>query len=622
MRIKWFSLVRVTGLALVLLYHFFQTKFTGGFIGVDVFFAFSGFLITALMVDEFGRSGDFKLLAFYRRRFYRIVPPLFLAVLLVIPLTFLVGHDFVTNIGRQIAAALGFTTNYFEIATGGSYENKFIPHLFVHTWSLAVEMHFYILWGLVAFSGAKLIKRLTKKAERALPRFRAFLGILAFLLASGSFAAMYVGAAGLTDFSRVYFSSVTHSFPFFVGSLLGVLSGIKYPLPLFKSIMAHGNKYVASAMMYLSFVGLVSLGYWLKFDQLLTYRGGLLVATLLAGLMIYSARILHDKTPNTAELRWITFLADVSYSVYLFHWPLYVIFSHLMKNWQSALLTTVLSILLSALSYYILEPVIAGKPAHVFSHTLNWHQLQAPIIVVGLALVGVTGYVVKDAPQLSSLEQNLWISGIYQDVDKVAATHDMALAATTKPQAAAVKGQPAPAQRPAPTDLPKGVSIIGDSVTLGTRRYLGEHVADSAIDAEGDRTMDLAYKVMMEQQKNNLLRQYVVICIGTNALDDYAEQTMKLVNDLAPGHKLILMTPYNAQAGADWNSTRLGDLERTLPNKYKFITIADWGKIAAQHPEVFEGTDGVHFGGIEAGDILYAKVVNQALAAAKHTPAK
>ena len=79
---------------------------------------------------------------------------------------------------------------------------------------------------------------------------------------------------------------------------------------------------------------------------------------------------------------------------------------------------------------------------------------------------------------------------------------------------------------------------------------------------------------------------------------------MKIIHDLEPGHKLILMTPYNAQADADWNSSKLAVLERRLPAKYKFITIADWGKIAAQHPEVFKGIDGVHFGGIRAGDIL------------------
>ncbi|MDU5603893.1 MAG: hypothetical protein E6047_04780, partial [Mogibacterium sp.] len=109
MRIKWFSLVRVTGLLLVLLYHFFQKAFPGGFIGVDIFFTFSGFLITALLIDEFARKQEIDYLAFLKRRFYRIVPPL----------VFMVQRDYVASIGTQIAAVFGFVTNFFEMATGG-----------------------------------------------------------------------------------------------------------------------------------------------------------------------------------------------------------------------------------------------------------------------------------------------------------------------------------------------------------------------------------------------------------------------------------------------------------------------------------------------------------------------
>ena len=69
MRIKWFSLIRITGLLLVLLYHFFQTIFPGGFFGVDVFFTFSGFLITALLVEEFSKNYEIDLIGFFRRRF-------------------------------------------------------------------------------------------------------------------------------------------------------------------------------------------------------------------------------------------------------------------------------------------------------------------------------------------------------------------------------------------------------------------------------------------------------------------------------------------------------------------------------------------------------------------------
>lgn len=175
MRVKWFSLVRITGLLLVLLYHFFQKAFPGGFIGVDIFFTFSGFLITSLLIDEFARDKDIDVKGFLRRRFYRIVPPLVFMILIVMPFTLLIRKDFVAGIGTQIAAVLGFVTNFYEILSGGNYESQFIQHLFVHTWSLALEMHYYILWGLATWYLAKKSKTIGQ-----------FRGII-FLLSSALF---------------------------------------------------------------------------------------------------------------------------------------------------------------------------------------------------------------------------------------------------------------------------------------------------------------------------------------------------------------------------------------------------------------------------------------------------
>ena len=158
MRIRWFSLVRITGLVLVLLYHYFQGVFPGGFIGVDIFFTFSGFLITSLLIDEFTRSRTIDIMGFLKRRFYRIVPPLVFMILVIMPFTLLIRRDFVAGIGTQIAAALGFVTNFYEMMSGGSYESQFVPHLLIHTWSLALEVHYYILWGLAAWGISKISK--------------------------------------------------------------------------------------------------------------------------------------------------------------------------------------------------------------------------------------------------------------------------------------------------------------------------------------------------------------------------------------------------------------------------------------------------------------------------------
>ena len=162
MRIKWFSLIRVTGLICVLLYHFFQMRYTGGFIGVDIFFTFSGYLITALALDEFSRSNKFRLGDFYYRRIMRILPPLLLMIAFVLPFTLLVSKDYITDLPKQLAAAVGFSTNIFEINTGGTYESRFIPHLFVHTWSLAIEVQFYLVWGFILYLLTKITPNVKK----------------------------------------------------------------------------------------------------------------------------------------------------------------------------------------------------------------------------------------------------------------------------------------------------------------------------------------------------------------------------------------------------------------------------------------------------------------------------
>ncbi|GBG95702.1 acyltransferase [Ligilactobacillus salitolerans] len=631
-RIKWFSLVRITGLFLVLGYHFFQNTYPGGFIGVDVFFAFSGFLITALMIDEFTTGGAFSLAGFYQRRFYRIVPPLILSVLIVVPFTYLVGSDFITGLGKQIAAAFGFVTNYFEIATGGSYENNFIPHLFVHTWSLAVEMHFYIGWGLLVWLFSWLIRILPLNARSQNNFFRFLLGIVSLMVACLSVVAMKNGGQGLKDFSPVYFSTWTHIFPFFFGAFLSTLTGIAHPARLFEQKMAKWSASRAIILMVLGLASLLALTFGIQFKDSFTYPFGMLLSVICACLMILGARILHEQTPTLNEPKIITFIADCSYSVYLYHWPLYVIFAHRMSNGWAAVWTTVLSFLFAAFSYYIVEPLVAGRAAHLFGTRVKGPILTRPLLVLVAGLLVLTGTTVWQSPRMSKLERNLWIGGIYQDVDGINHSKDAVMAQVKPPK------KPKQPQKPAGNThdyreynkdslakkyhLPAGVSIIGDSVTLGTRRYLEPNVADSQVDAEGDRTLDKAYKVLMTQQKNKTLREFVVICVGTNALNDYEEQAKKIINDIEPGHKLVIMTPYDAQATPSWNSSKLAEFEKTLPGKYKWITIADWGKAASEHPDVFKGTDGVHFAGRPAGDHLYAQTVNQGLIEAAKKPAK
>ncbi len=614
MRIKWFSIVRIIGLFFVLYYHFFENQFPGGFIGVDLFFTFSAFLITGLFFDEFEKSESFDLTSFFHRRFYRIVPPLVFSILIVMPFTLIINRDFLTAIGKQITAALGFVTNYYEIFSGGSYENKFIPHLFIHTWSLAIEIHFYIIWGLILFLLAKRVRKSEGTVNQKIAILRGQVFVVAGSLFLLSFLAMVIGLMIGMDKSVLYFSDLTHIFPFFIGVILASISGVRGLPRKFKEKIEQQSTKQTIGIFIGSLILLLVLGFKLHFDSWVTYVFGMLVASILAATMIFQARILHEKTLDIVEPKGLTFLADISYAMYLYHWPFIIIFGQFVGKVPAALLTVLFSTLFSTLSYYYLEPLLRGKTVPLFfdqsKQLLGKSKLTLEAIkkpggaVLGILLVVMTLQIFR-APQNSQLESSLWLSGIQQDADALG-TLEATLTSAKSNQYM----------------IPKGVSVIGDSVTLGTREYLLAHVPNSSVDAAGNRKMNEAIEVMKAEIAGKTLREYVVIAVGTNSLDDYKEQTDLLLQTVPEGHRVILMTPHDGSADASYNSEKLAVYERSLVNQYKYVTLADWNTLAKAHPEAFTGTDGTHFGGNEVGGALYAQCINDALKAAEKTPTK
>ena len=604
MRIKWFSLVRITGLLLVLLYHFFQKVFPGGFIGVDIFFTFSGFLITALLIDEFARHQKIDLKGFLRRRFYRIVPPLVFMVLLVMPFTFLVRRDFIAGIGTQIAAVFGFVTNFYEILSGGSYESQFIPHLFIHTWSLALEVHYYVLWALLAWF-------LGKKAK-SVGQYRGYIFLSSTGLFLVTFLTFFVGALVTKNLSNVYFSSIAHVFPFFVGSALATVTGITTTSPNLTQLVKKLSLQKTLAILAGAFLVLLLLTFILPFDSVWTYLFGFLLATLAASVMIVMTRVLHEKTPDQKEPAVITFIADTSYGVYLFHWPFYIIFSQLMTNGWASLLTTLVSFSLAALSFYIIEPTLAGREPKIFGISMDLSSFTKPLFYSAIPLTLLMFGIALFAPRVGAFDENLITEGLRQSDSKMQITR------------AQVDNASATSY-----NVSDGVTMIGDSVNLRASDYLKQVLPDIQLDALVSRNLDSGLKVYETDIANRVLLKNVVIALGTNSSNNYQELLDKFVQELPKGHRLIFVTPYDGREANDSNSvtvqTRQYELE--LAKKYDYVYIADWYQVAIDNPAIWAGTDNVHFGlesdgSIDVGGNLYAKVVKEAVDQANQGPVK
>ncbi|NQN68108.1 acyltransferase [Streptococcus suis] len=598
MKIKWLSLIRVIGLVFVLLYHFFIKNFPGGFVGVDLFFTLSGYLTTALLIDEFSRNNKIDILGFFKRRFYRILPPLVLTILLVLPLTLLIRNDFRANIGSQVAAALGFMTNFFEIFAGGSYENQFVPHLFVHTWTLAIEVQYYILWaGFIWFMA---------KISNSVGQLRGTIFLTSSSLFILSFLAMFVSSFFTDNFSSIYYSSFTHTYPFFLGGILATIAGVNNTTIQFHQLVEKLSLIKTLAIFAGGLAIELILLFTLQFSSIWTYLVGLLLSSLATAAMIFSARILHEKTKGAKEPQFILFLANISYGIYLFHWPLVIIFTQLTNGTIAAILSFIFSTILATISFYIFEPFIAGKVGQLFGLPIDLKPYKTWIQInfITLALIGLG--ICLFAPKLGTFEHENMISSIYQAQTQMN---------TTRSAAENVKATG--------FEIQKGITIFGDSVTVRASSAIKSSLPDAQIDGTVSRNLTEISKLITLYKQNNTLKETVVVALGTNTADNYQELLEQLVNEFPKGHRLIFVTPYDGNfTPSNSIAYQTGKYERELAEKHDYISIADWYQVAKDNPVIWFNTDLVHFNLETNGAELFAETIKNAIDSTANGPIK
>lgn len=603
--------LRAIAVLLVVVYHLFPAWFLhSGFVGVDVFFVISGFLITSLLLREHAASGTVALRAFWTRRARRLLPALALVVTMSATAAWFVGGDVLVGLGRQVLGAATFSYNWVSIAGGASYFGAAEPELFRNLWSLAVEEQFYVLWPLLL----PLVLLVRRRPARV--------ALAAAFAAGSALWAVYVAAAG--GLTRAYYGTDTHAF----GLLIGV--GLAFWLSgrAWKPARPLGGIVGGVAV-----AGVVAVSAWP--DGELLYPGIPLAASLLTAVAI-AAGVAHGsvfgRALDTQPLRWI---GERSYGIYLWHWPLIVLvtvgatggFVDRAIPVPLGIVALVLTLVLSALSYRFVEQPVRRLGFRGSLRALGARLGSTPArrfgaltaVASGVLVVVGVGLAVNAAPPVSSSEAVVQAG---QDALDAAGQASAAPSATPAPTDADLVPTATPTVGPDGEPLPPPhvtvsgdrVSAVGDSVMLASAQGLLDRLPGVQVDAAVSRSMWAGDDIVAALAAQGALRDYVVVGLGTNGpVDGGALQSV--YDAIGPGRSLVLVT---ASAPRDWIPGVNADLA-AFAASHPRVMLADWSQAIAPHLDYLAG-DQIHPG--PTGGAVYADTVAGAVDAIENQRAQ
>lgn len=618
--------LRAIAVGSVFAYHLFPTFVPGGFLGVDVFFVLSGFLITSLLIRERALTGDVSLRHFWVRRARRILPAAFTVMLVTCAVTLVVSPDLRVGLGMQVLGILTFSTNWVQILTASSYFDAQVPQLFVHYWSLAIEEQFYLVWPLLflgLWAGMKALRLDPARHPRPTAAFIA-------ALAAGSAAIMAFGFTPGEDPSNLYYGTHSHAFGLLLGASLAVVLTSTHPSKLASRWVGDRLSWrTESTWNFLTAIAGIALvvGFFaLQDTSALAFRWGIFAMSVAAAVLI-AACALHRGVVATWMMHpGLVWVGQRSFSLYLWHWPAIVITQDLLSSptaKQSGLapvVAIVVAVVLSALSYSFIElpfqrrgyrgvlaqfsrPREEGPRRALTARTAaaaGPQRMSAlrPVGVSAIAAVlvvcgGLSAYAVSSAPQKTELEQQL------EQIQ------------STSRSSASGADAPADTAPPEPKELPSGdqISVIGDSVALGSteafvRAFPG--MSDSQVNAEVSRSYLAVPGIIAQLQDSGILRRVVVLALGANgpAGRQYVDDALDAIG---PDHLVVVVNAYSPHPANEAINEGIAEAVQGRDN----VEMADWYTAISPRPDLL-AADQLHPANEEGRD-LYATTVREAL---------
>ncbi|KZO01086.1 acyltransferase family protein [Pseudobacillus badius] len=605
--------LRALAVLAVIAYHLNFSWAKGGFLGVDIFFVLSGYLITSTILPAKGEEWTFDLREFWMGRIRRLLPAAYFMIILTFIWVMLFHQELLDTVRGDAVASIFYASNWWFIFHEVSYFDSFgSPSPLKNLWSLAIEEQFYIVWPLVLAAGLYIFK-----GRQRFSLF-VFLGALCSAVLMG---VLYQPGA---DPSRVYYGTDTRSFELLIGAWLALV----WPMNRLSS-----NRLSPELVKTLNMTSLIAFGIFLLcavfIDEYQTflYRGGMLLIGLNAAVLV--ACICHPASLLGKWLSWkpLRWIGSRSYGIYLWHYPVIVLGTpvHEIGNpvyWRIGL-QLILILIIAEFSYRLIEMPIRKhgfRPffqKHLAISALKWRN-SPPIgkvstILIPLAVLifaaGIAGAVADDEQQETkqSHPTEVKIDGGKQE--SLPAQGDASHSKEEQtPEDEEIEAPQEEGDAPADASYTE-ILAIGDSVTIDIASSLQERYSDMTIDAKIGRQVSQAAKLASGYASFNRPDKAVIIQLGTNGyFTDHQIDT--LLSSFSKAHIYLV----NTRVPRPWE----GKVNRTLAKKaqeYENVTLVDWYSAAVDHPEYF-AADGVHL--LPKGIAALTALIDQSIAGDTH----
>ena len=562
--------LRAIAVTAVVLYHLGISWIPGGFLGVDLFFVISGYVITRLILDSINQSSGLDLRAFYAARLRRIYPAFIFMVVCIIIFVGVWAPEAIKRFLSDLPYALTGTINWLLVARHQDYfETIGRPPLLQHTWSLAVELQFYLIWPIILLT---ILKYFGKKNIARIALLIAIIsGVTLFLVS------LRLDQSNAQQVSHIYFGTDTHSLGLFLGSALAV-SWI--PQNLSADIEKRAQD-VVDAIGVVGLLGLIAAFLFIDETNAGLYRLAFPLAGIFGCLVIIS--LVHPASRfapliSSAPFKWV---GQRSYGIYIWHWVIFQVTRPSVdltgQSWALYLARVLLVLALADISLRWVEiPFRQGMVQNWFrgmkyrSAKVKLRQ-QLSIVFSVIAVLAVTSSISVQA--INKAEQ-IAQDQITQQEDQAASQED--LGSTT------------------------GLWVTGDSVILGIRSKLESKEHISLINARVGRQAPELLAVMRVDQ-SSVPSSPVVFNLGNN--NALSEQTVIDIFEVVKNQPQVIVV--NTAVPRPWKDANNAIISK-VASRYPNVRLVDWDRVSKDRPELF-APDGVHLS--PAGSDVYVDLV-------------